>query len=324
MEINDVNPWTALGLEEPETEQTGGEPESGNEPEVAEPAGAGGNEPEVAEPDTDDDMDEDLDPEEPEEKPEPEQKKQPMSKEERAANAKRRRQKEIDDAVAAAVEKALAEERKKQKTREEAFFKAAKMKNAHNGNSDILSLEDGEAWAAADKLAKANANLKAGRLTAEDLQALVEDSPVFKAMQQKQLQQDQAAQEQNRQQHQKTVELELAEIRKMNPKIKGLSDIVQMETGKEFARLVSPPHNLSYLDAYRLANHEQLMQQAQQVAAAGARVAAGGKDHLKKTQSRGQGALEVPADVKENYRALMPGMTDEEIQKEYNRFMKGK
>lgn len=323
MEINDVNPWTALGLEEPEAEPTDGAPESGNEPEVAEPAGAGGNEPEVAEPDTDDDMDDDLDPEEPEEKPEPEQKKQPMSKEERAANAKRRRQKEIDDAVSAAVSKALAEERKQQKAREEAFFKAAKMKNAHNGNSDILSLEDGEAWAAADKLAKANANLKAGKLTAEDLQALVEDSPAFKNMQQKQLQQDQATQEQNRQQHQKTVELELAEIRKLNPKINGLADILAMDTGKQWASYVQK-NGMSYLDAYRLANHEQLMKQAQQVAATGARVASGGKDHLTKTKSRGQGALEVPADVKANYRALMPGMTDEEIQREYNQFMKNK
>lgn len=322
MEINDVNPWTALGLEEPEAEPAGNAPESANEPEAAGPAGTGANEPEAAEPDTDEDMDEDLEPdEEPETDPEPKQtqKKQPMSKEERAANAKRRRQKEIDDAVA----KALAEERSKQKAKEDKFFKAAKMKNAHNGNSDILSLDDAEAWAEADRLAKANANLKAGKLTQEDLQALVEESPAFKAMQQKQLQQEQQVQDQNRQQFQQSVETELAEIRKLNPKINGLSDILGMETGKQWAAYVQR-HGMSYLDAYKLANHDQLVQQAQKVAATGARVAAGGKEHLIKTQSRGQGAMEVPADVKENYRALMPGITDEEIQREYNQFMKNK
>lgn len=320
MNINDVNPWTALGLEEPEQDPAAGAPEGENEPAVAEPEGEGGNDPGRAEPDTDDDMDPETG-EEPEQDPEPAQKqtKEPMSKEERAANARRRRQKEIDDAVAAA----RAEEQKKFNDRLSAFFKDARMKNAHNGNSDILTLEDAEAWAEADRLAKAEAALKAGKLTPEVMQTLVEESPGFKAMQQKLRQQEQVSQNQSQQQFQKSVETELAEIRKLNPQISGLTDILNMDTGKQFAAYVQK-HGMSYLDAYKLANHEQLMQQAQQVAAAGARVAAGGKDHLKKTQSRGQGALEVPADVKENYRVLMPGMTDEEIQKEYNRFMKGK
>lgn len=314
MEINDVNPWEALGLEQPETAQDPEPAASEQEPEVAEPAGEGGNDPEVAEPDTDDDMEDGQEPaEEPEEKPE----KKPLTREERAANAKRRRQQEVDEAVA----KARAEEQKKFNDRLAAFFKDAKMKNAHNGNSDILSLEDAEAWALQDRLAKANANLKAGKMTAEDLQTLVEESPTFKDMKQKQEQQEQTAREQSQHQFQANVELEMAEIRKLDPTVKTLADVVKMDTGKEFARLVQKG-GLSYLEAFKLANMDKLMEQRATVAATAAKVATGGKDHLTKTKSVGVPPLDVPQDVKDAYRIFNPKATDEEIEKHYRKLNK--
>lgn len=314
MNINDVNPWEALGLQEPEAAQETEAPESEQIPEVAEPDGAGGNDPEVAEPDADDDMD---DGQEPETEPaEPE--KKPLTKEERAANARRRRQQEIDDAVSKAVEKALAEERAKQKAKEDAFFKAAKMKNAHKGGSDILNLEDALDWATADRLAKANDRLKKGQMTAEDLQAMVEETPAFKAMQQKQAQQEQADAQRSQQQFEQDVELELAQIRKLDPTVGSLSDILKMDTGKEFAKLVQK-QGLSYLDAFRLANMDRLMEQRAKVAATSAKVAASGKDHLTKTKSVGTPPVEVPNDVKAAYRIFNPKATDEEIEKHYRK-----
>ena len=44
-----------------------------------------------------------------------------------------------------------------------------------------------------------------------------------------------------------------------------------------------------------------------------------GKQHMGQTKERGAGAVSVPADVKEMYRALNPGITDAEIQTHYNR-----
>lgn len=320
MDINDVNPWEVLGLQEPETAPAEQGPAGENEPETAEPAGAGGNEPGPAEPDTDEDMDPEPRPDaEPEEEPEEQPAKNVQTREERAANAKRRRQAEIDKAV----QEALEAEREAQKRRLDAFFAQAKMKNAHNGGSDILSLEDAESWAQQDRLARATDALKKGKLTAEDLQALVEESPAFKAMQQKQARQEQAMIEQDKQRYRQAVDTELAEIRKLNPKINGLQDILAMETGKQWAAYVKN-NKMSYLDAYKLANHDSLMQQAQQTAANGARAASAGKDHLTKTKPRGTGTVAVPADVRESYRALMPNMTDEEIQREYTRFLKNK
>ena len=195
------------------------------------------------------------------------------------------------------------------------------MKNAHKGGSDILNLDDALDWATADKVAKANERLKKGQLTAEDLQAMVEETPAFKAMQKKQTQQEEADAQRNQQQFAQNVELELAEIRKLDPTVNGLADIVKMETGKEFARLVQKG-GLSYLEAFKLANMDKLMEQRAKVAATSAKVSASGKDHLTKTKSVGTPQIDVPQDVKDAYRIFNPKASDEEIEKHYRKTYK--
>ena len=314
MSINDVNPWDVLGLKEPETS------EGANDPEAAAPEGEGANEPAAAEPDTDNDMEPEQVPDgEPEQDPQPEEHdKQPMSKEQRAENARRRRQKEIDDAVSAAVEKALAEERKNQKAKEDAFFAVAGMKNAHKDGAEIRSLDDALEWAKADRMAKAADRLKKGQMTAEDLQAMVEETPAFKAMQDRMASREREEQQQNRQQFSQTMELELAEIKKLDPTVGSLADILRQDTGKEFARLVKTG-GLSYLEAFKLANMDKLMTQRAQVAAAAAKVAGSGKEHLTKTKSVGTPQIDVPQDVKDAYRIFNPKATDEEIERHYRK-----
>ena len=318
MDINDVNPWEALGLTEPETAAELEDPAGEQEQEPAAPAGEGERDQELAEPDADDDM-EDGQEEEPEEKPE----KKPLTKEERAANARRRRQQEVDDAVAAA----RADEQKKFKDQLGAFFKAAKMKNAHNGNADILTLDDAMAWVQADRMAKANDRLRKGQMTAEDLQTMLEDSPAFKELRQKQEQKEQeerkkqAVRAENRQKFQMDVQMELAEIQKLDPTVKSLADIIRMDTGKEFARFVQKG-GLSYLEAFRLANMDRLMEQRANVAATAAKVASGGKDHLTRTRSVGNPVADVPQDVKDRYRIFNPQATDEEIERHYRKELK--
>lgn len=301
---NIVNEWEVFGLQAP-TEEPVAEPSAGaQEPEIAEPAAAGAQEPEVAEPEKDVEI------------PAPEE-KTPLTKQERAANAQRRREKEIKDAVDAALQK----ERQENQARLGKFFAQAKIKNPYADGAEITSLEQAEAWAESDRMAKVSQNLKKGQLNPEDIQTLIEESPVVKQLQQENAQARQQLQQQEGQQFRKTVEMELAEIRKLNPAITSLTDILQMETGKEFARLVQN-HGLGYLEAYRFANMDTMVAQAGAVAAVGARTMTAGKDHMTATRPRGDGALEVPADVKANYRALMPGITDEEIQREYQQFCK--
>lgn len=298
--------YEALGVEMPQAE-----PESENTQEAADPAEEGAREQEPAEPAAAQEPG-DEDGEDPEQEPE----KKQQSRQERAENARRRRQKEIDDAVKAAVEA----ERQASKQRLDAFFKQAKMKNQHNGGSDILSLEDAEAWAQADRMARVQANLKKGQLTAEDMQALIEESPAVKALQQSQSRQEQQAQEESRQRFAMSVETELAEIRKLNPKVQSLQDILAMDTGKQWASYIQN-NGMSYLDAYKLANYDKLVQAAQQTAQAGAQMREQGKRHLKPDTPRGQGAIEVPKKIKDNYRIFQPDLTDAEIEADYRKWM---
>lgn len=300
--------YRTLGVEMP-ADQTGEQ-----EQEVAEPAETGEQDQEVAEPDADTDGEETEPDEKDESGTDPKPNKKQLSREERAANAARRRQKEIDDAVNAALEK----ERSENNARWQRFFNQAQMKNRHADNAVIDSLEKAEAWAEQDRIAQLQANLKRGSLTAEDLQTAVEQSPAFRAMQEKLTAGEQAAARQNQQQFEQSVEVELAQIQKINPKIKSLADILSMDTGKKWAELVQN-NNMSYLDAYRLANMDALIEQGQKAAAAGDQMRSRGKSHLQPVNPRGQGGIEVPKRVKEIYRMGRPNMTDAEIEADYRK-----
>lgn len=303
--------YRTLGVEMP-ADQTGEQ-----EQEPAEPAETGEQEQELAEPaadgdgrETDLDQEHDDDDEEPEAQPD----KKPLTKEQRRENARRRRQQEVDNAVQAALEK----ERSETKARWDRFFAQAQLKNQHQNGAVIDSLDKAEQWAEQDRIAKLNQNLKAGRLTAEDLQAAMEQSPAFRALQQRQTETERAAARQDTQRFEQTAEMELAQIQRINPKIKSLADILSMDTGKKWAELVQN-NGMSYLDAYRLANMDALIEQGQKAAAAGDQMRSKGKSHLQPVNPRGQGGVEVPKRVKELYRMGRPNMTDAEIEADYRK-----
>lgn len=312
MEIENVSAWGLFDLPEPE-EEPEQQPEGEQEQEIADPADRGGKDQEVAEPEHEDDHSGSEEGEEPDEQPE---EHKPLTREERKANAARRREKEVRDAVEAALKK----EREETNARLKRFFDQAQMKNQHQNGAAIGSLEDAEQWAEQDRVARMRQNLKKGMLTEQDLQTAMEQSPAFRAMQEKQRASEQEAEQQSREKFSQSVELELAQIQKLNPEVSSLADIIRMPTGKEFGRYVQQ-YGMSYLEAYKLANHDQLVEQARTVAAAGARVAAGGKDHLTKTTLRGKPPIEIPREVREGYRMFNPSMTDEEIERDYRKFM---
>lgn len=303
--MDNVNAWEALGLEPPQEEQLEQGPEGEKEQEAAEPASEGEREQETAEPAAED----------PQEEDEPAEEPRPQTREERAEYARRRRQQEIDDAVNAALEKERAETRK----REEAFFAAARIQNPHNGNAEIKTLEEAEAWAQADKQARLQENLRNGRLTTEDLQNAIDGSPTMQAMKQQLDAARQQTAEADREKFEQTVQGELEQIQKLDPTMKTLADIVQGENGKAFARYVEK--GLTYLEAFKLANSDRLQEQARNLGRVAGQINTGGKEHLRRTPGRGEAAKTVPSQVKANYRALFgDDISDEEIQKDYQRY----
>ena len=297
--------YETFGLEQPAEES-----ESGNEQEVADPAEeTSENNQDVAEPDADVDTD---DSEEEPEEPTQEPKRKPMSKEERAANAKQRRQQEIDEAV----NKALEQER----GRFNRFLQQAQIKNVYADGKVIATIDDGEAWAEADRLAKVEKDLSKGKLTPEALRLAVEQSPLVQQLQEQMTASARAAEEAQRQQFSKSVEVELAEIGKLDPTVKSLADILSKDGGKKWAGYVQN-NGMSYLDAYKLAFHDEIVARAQTAAQTGAAMKERSKSHLKASGARGQGAVEVPARIREFYRQFQPSMTDAEIEADYNKRM---
>jgi hypothetical protein len=112
--------------------------------------------------------------------------------------------------------------------------------------------------------------------------------------------------------------MEMAQIQKLNPKIKSIADILAMDTGKQWASYVQN-NGMSYLDAYRLANMDQLIQQGQKAAEAEGQLRRASKAHLQPPSARGQGGVEVPKRIKELYRMGRPNMTDAEIEADYRK-----
>lgn len=105
------------------------------------------------------------------------------------------------------------------------------------------------------------------------------------------------------------------------PEIQSLEDIAKMPTAGRFNALVQK--GLSLEDAFYLANRREMDQRRRAASRQAAINAAQGKRHLSAglTQEAGD-AVEVPSEMAESYREMMPGATDAEIQKAYARYLK--
>jgi hypothetical protein len=117
------------------------------------------------------------------------------------------------------------------------------------------------------------------------------------------------------------VQLQLEEIRRMDPEMTGLEAILRSEAGPRFRAYVE--RGLDFLDAYTLAARERLWLLRDRQAETAARLRAAGKDHLNATRSRGgQGDLPVPPEELELFRAMMPDTPDAEFRKYWNKSRK--
>ena len=102
----------------------------------------------------------------------------------------------------------------------------------------------------------------------------------------------------------------------MDPEMADLGCILRSENGERFRRYVR--RGLSFTEAYKLAAEDRLVRLRAGQAAEAAMVRAASKDHLNATGTRGQGAASVPAEEMSMFRALLPGVSPEEIQRYYN------
>lgn len=198
---------------------------------------------------------------------------------------------ETEQAIRAAAEQARREAQEQFKAQEQSFFARVGMKDPYRENRRMESFEDFEQW-------YARSAQKDG--ASEQTQR---SEPAADPAQQAQFQ--------------KQVDYELAQIRKLDPGIHGLEDILKSETGAVFANYVQQ-NNLSYLEAFQLANAGRLAQR--RAARQRTQSAAASKDHLAPLGG-GTGELSaVPKEVMELYRAMDPSLSTQQIQREYNKW----
>lgn len=303
MEENEI--YAALDLEMPQgaTEQETADPADltgETEQEAADPAR---NHEETA-----------ADPEQPEE-----QQKQEQTKEERARFAAQRRKAEMDAAVKEAVEKAVKEERDRSKAEMDAFFAAAALKNTLTGKP-ITSMEEFNEWKQAFEAAKLQRELKAGKLTPEALQKVIEQTPAMRQVQQIAQKQQEAVKQQSEAAAKARVDAEIREIHEMDPTINELKDLLTMPNAAAFRRYVEKGN--SFVDAYYLANRDEITKRKAEEAARQAVNSARSKDHLTATKTKGSGGLvDVPSSEMALFKELMPDAKPSDIKAYYNKYL---
>ena len=266
-----------------------------------------------------------------------------MSPQERARNAQIRRQRETQEAV----EKAVRAERQRQEQDLATVLREIGLRDAKG--QPVTSMEELRAWKRATDLAKVQKDLKSGTLTMDGLSALIretlrqsgrdgeggtEDPPSRPGAA---VGQSEGPARRETEEGppdgpdgpsgaitQEQVDRELAEIHRLDPSVETLEDILGMETRDAFVAAVR--HGNSFLDAFRLANFDRLLdsrrQEAAQRAAQAERNRTRSKEHMRPTGTRGEGSLAVPAETLALYRQLMPKATDAEIAAHYNKVAK--
>ena len=117
------------------------------------------------------------------------------------------------------------------------------------------------------------------------------------------------------------VEEQIKAIGALDPSVKTLEDVLRLPNYQQIYARVQKGASLK--DAFILENFDALRAKDAAAGRQAALNATATKGHLAPTQTRGQGAQTVPADVKALYRELNPDATDAEIQNHYNKYHKG-
>jgi hypothetical protein len=246
-----------------------------------------------------------------------------MSREERAEQARLRRERETQARVDDAVRKALEEQSVKHQQELAEIFSSAGMLDRYNDNKAITTKAEFDAWRAKAQAEKLSRELSSGKLTPETFQMAVEESPAVKKAAElaEKLEARETARkaEADKAAFERQVEAELAEIAKLDPGVKSVGDALALETGQEFRRLVTE-EGMSFLEAFKLANMDRIIEARTQAAAQGAALRTGGKEHLRSVvASGGSVPMDVPRDVVEMYRDMCPDMSIEQIRQDYQK-----
>lgn len=231
----------------------------------------------------------------------------------RYAAARRKAEAERDAAVLKAREESAAETKKQ--IEETIGFLG--LTNPYT-KQPIKTVEDLTAFRTARQQESKNKLMRAAGMNEEQYQQFVSDLPEVKAAREQQTAADEAAKKVMANEARAKLTEQMAEITAIDPEIKTVEDLKKMENYDRFYALVKKGNSLS--DAYKLVNMDKIMAGNTAATRQAAINAANSKNHLDRTTTRGAGAVTVPKDVADMYRAFDPKITDAEIQRHYSKY----
>jgi hypothetical protein len=247
--------------------------------------------------------------------------KKPQTKEERARYAAQRREAEKQAAIDAAVAQAKQEaQQEAQKAIDEAF-RTSGLVDPYTKKPITTKAEYDAYRQRYETEAKARLMRKAG-MTDEEFNRFIATLPEVKQAQQLKEEAEAAKRQALEAQAKLKLDEQMKQIGALNPEVRELGDLTKMPTYPRFYELVKK--GLDLVDAYKLANIDSLTQGMAQASRQAALNSARSKDHLSPTATRGAGAVTVPSDELALYRELNPGMSEAEIQKHYNKYIREK
>lgn len=239
--------------------------------------------------------------------------RKPQTEDQRRANAARRRQQEQQ----AAIDQAVKAEREKAEAAMAELLRRAGLKNTITGEL-ITTMEQFNAWEQAFRTAKAESELKAGKLSKDTLDDLISQHPTVQAAAQVVKESEDAKRQAENEAARVRVNSDIQKISQLDPKIQSMEDILALPTAPAFYDYVQKK-GLSVFDAFYLANRENLESTRAEAARQQALTNARGKDHLTAAgNGRGSGAMFVPADEMAMFRLFDPGAKESDIQAYYN------
>ena len=286
--------------------------ELSEEPEVAEPEHEeepeGAEEPGVTEEDDNAEPDE-IDGGGEETPPEPEQKpKQSAEENARFAAARRKAEQERDAAIATA--------RRDMQQQMDAMIAGLGLKNPETGEA-IRTKQQYDNYRAQTAKQEREKLMKRSGMDEGQWNEFVQNLPEVAEANRARQQANQAMQMARRERAKQAIEADVAAISQMDPNIRTLEDLSKTQ---EFAAIQKRVQGgMTLLDAYRLETWDKQMRARNAAAEQAAVNKQKSKDHLRKTTERGKGDEPVPSDVLQMYRDMMPGITDAEIRKHWNR-----
>ena len=244
--------------------------------------------------------------------------------EENARYARQRREAEqkaaIEKARAEAKAEAEAEAKKKYDADMADFFKRAQLTDSFT-DRPITNLDEFNEWEKRYNEESFAQELREGNLSPDKLVKYLDDrkSEANKAADEAKAAAEQKAAHEAVQQR---ITAEIGMIHDLNPDIKTLADLDRLPRADEFRENLKQAMQNPILAAYQRTYGQETASSAAAAAKQQTLNSINGKNHLTATTARGQGMTSVPADIIAEYRELMPDLTDAEIQKHYNKYIK--